>query len=157
MEQVEYAVMLFDPKNEKTAELIKQLAKGKNGNGLDLAMGAYSTEVAAITGWPEGMFKPSKEAPVCVAFTKDMAVLGFITIAVDTVNKITFTEHVYVRPEVRKKGVYKLMMKRIEKFAKDTKCERIVSFVFDKNDVSKKAHKKTGFKPVMRGYSKEVK
>ena len=156
MALTEYKVMLISPELDKTKDLLNKLLKGTNGeDGLTIAIKAYATEMSLMTGMPEHLFVP-QEHPICVAFTDDFRVFGFIVVGADSSTKTLCTEHVYVRPEVRHKGVYKLMMKRVEKLAKDIKFERIVSFVFDCNDTSKKAHKKQGFKRKMVGYVKEI-
>ena len=152
----EFKVMMLSPRIKSTAELFQKLVKGSDGtNGLGVAVRAYATEISLMTGLPEYLFQVRME-PICVAFTEDYRVLGFIQIGVDDGAKVICTEHAYVRPEVRNKGVYSLMMKRVEKMAKDMKMERIVSFVFSENDESQKVHEKSGFKPRMIGYIKEA-
>lgn len=152
----EFKVMMLSPRIKSTAELFQKLVKGSDGtNGLGVAVRAYATEMSLMTGLPEYLFQVRME-PICVAFTEDYRVLGFIQIGVDDGAKVICTEHAYVRPEVRNKGVYSLMMKRVEKMAKDMKMERIVSFVFSENDESQKVHEKSGFKPRMIGYIKEA-
>ena len=152
----EYKVMLLNPEYEKSLELINKLLNGTNGqDGLEVAMKAYATELGLITGNPETLFKV-RLTPLCVAFTEDYRVFGFITVGIDSDTKTLCMEHAYVRPEVRKKGVFELMEKRIEKMAKDLKFERIVSFVFRENYASKQAHEKFGYKKRMIGYIKEV-
>lgn len=152
----EYKVMMLSPRIKSTAELFQKLVKGSDGtNGLGLAVKAYATEMSLMTELPEYMFQVRME-PICVAFTEDYRVIGFIQIGVDDGAKVICTEHAYVRPEVRKKGVYTLMLKRVEKMAKDMKFDRIASFVFNENETSKTAHEHNGFKPRMTGYIKEV-
>lgn len=157
MADTEYKVMMISPEVKQTKELFEKLMDGTDGtNGLNVAMGAYRTEMALMTDNPENLFYIAK-MPICVAFTEDYRVLGFITVGADLATKTICTEHVYVRPEVRNQGIYKLMMKRVEKFATDLKFERIVSFVFNENDVSQQVHEKQGFKKRMVGYIKEIK
>ena len=152
----EFKVMMLSPRIKSTAELFQKLVKGSDGtNGLGVAVRSYATEMSLMTGLPEYLFQVRME-PICVAFTEDYRVLGFIQIGVDDGAKVICTEHAYVRPEVRNKGVYSLMMKRVEKMAKDMKMERIVSFVFSENDESQKVHEKSGFKPRMIGYIKDA-
>lgn len=152
----EFKVMMLSPRIKSTAELFQKLVKGSDGtNGLGVAVRAYATEMSLMTRLPEYLFQVRME-PICVAFTEDYRVLGFIQIGVDDGAKVICTEHAYVRPEIRNKGVYSLMMKRVEKMAKDMKMERIVSFVFSENDESQKVHEKSGFKPRMIGYIKEA-
>ena len=151
----EYKVMLLNPAEEKTADLFEKLLHGTDGtNGLIVAMNAYATEMALMTNNPEELFKICGN-PVCVAFTEDYRVFGFIVVGADAGTKTVVTEHVYVRPEVRHKGIYKLMLKRVEKLVEDIKYDRIVSFVFNENDISQKAHENQGFKHRMIGYMKE--
>jgi len=155
--ETEYKVMLINPAEPKTKDLLEKLIHGTNDqDGLEIAMRAYMTEMSVMTGMPEYLFNIPQN-PVCVAFTEDFRVFGFIVVGADSSTKTVITEHVYVRPEVRHKGVYQLMMKRIEKLAKDIEFERIVSFVFNENDTSQKAHKKVGFKKRMIGYIKDMK
>jgi len=152
----EYKVMLLNPSEEKTKELMGKLIKGTNGeDGLEIAMKAYQTEMGLITGNQPHLFLV-RPTPVCVAFTEDFKVFGFMTVGVDPETKTVCVEHAYVRPEVRKKGVFTLMMKRAEKLTKDLKFERMVSFVFCENYASKQAHEKFGYKKRMIGYIKEV-
>ena len=153
----EYKVMLINPAETKTLDLLHKLINGSDGtNGLKVAMGAYRTEMALMTNNPEHLFN-IQGLPVCVAFTEDYRVLGFISVGADPETKTVCTEHVYVRPELRHQGIYKLMMKRVEKLATDLKFERIVSFVFEENDLSQQVHEKQGFKKRMVGYIKEIK
>ena len=153
----EFKVMMLSPRIKSTAELFQKLVKGSDGtNGLGVAVRAYATEMSLMTGLPEYLFQVRME-PICVAFTEDCRVLGFIQIGVDDGAKVICTEHSYVRPEVRHKGVYTLMMKRVEKLVKDMKFERIVSFVFNENELSQEVHEKQGFKKSMIGYIKEIK
>jgi len=152
----EYKVMLINPKEPKTAELLNKLYKGSDGtNGLEVAINAYKTELSLMTEMPEDMFAIRGTA-ICVAFTDDYRVLGFVSVGIDQMTSSICIEHVYVRPEVRQKGIYKLMLKRIEKMAKDAKCDRIMAFVFDVNGASKMAHRYLGFKRKMIGFMKEV-
>ena len=156
-ETIEYKVMLISPNQEKTIDILKNLMKGTNGeDGLEIAMKAYATEMSLMTGMPEHLFRIGA-SPVCVAFTENFRVLGFIFVGADSSTKTVCTEHVYVRPEVRHKGVYTLMMKRVEKLVQDMKFERIVSFVFEENELSREVHEKQGFKKRMIGYIKEIK
>ena len=153
----EYKVMLLNPAEEKTADLFEKILHGSDGtNGLTVAMNAYTTEMALMTNNPEELFKIYGN-PVCVAFTEDYRVFGFIVVGADAGTKTVVTEHAYVRPEVRHKGIYKLMLKRVEKLVEDIKFDRIVSFVFDENEDSQRVHEKEGFKHRMIGYMKEFK
>ena len=155
-ELTEYKVMMLSPRIKSTEELFDNLRKGTNGtDGLDVCINAYKTEMSLMTGLPESMFNVGAGA-VCVAFTEDYRVFGFITVGIDDRTRVLCTEHAYVRPEVRHKGVYTLMLKRVEKMAKDMKFDRIVSFVFGENETSQTAHEHNGFKARMVGYMKEV-
>ena len=155
-ELTEYKVMMLSPRIKSTQELFEKLMHGTDGtDGLDICIKAYKTETALMTGLPETMFNVGSGA-ICIAFTEDYRVFGFISVGIDDRSRVLCTEHAYVRPEVRHKGVYTLMMKRVEKMAKDMKFERIASFVFQENDTSKIAHEHNGFKPRMIGYIKEV-
>ena len=152
----EYNVMRLSPRIKSTESLFENLRKGTDGtDGLEVCINAYTTEMSLMTNLPERLFKVIPGA-ICVAFTQDFRVFGFISVGIDDRTRTLCTEHAYVRPEVRNKGVYTLMMKRVEKMARDMRFERIASFVFDENDVSKTAHNKNGFKARMIGYIKEV-
>lgn len=153
----EYKVMMLSPRIKETQELFEKIMNGTNGtDGLKVCINAYKTEISLMTGLPETMFNVGSGA-ICVAFTEDYRVFGFITVGIDDRSRVLCTEHAYVRPEVRRKGVYTLMLKRVEKMAKDMKFDRIASFVFNENETSKTAHEHNGFKPRMTGYIKEVK
>lgn len=153
----EYKVMMISPRIKQTQELFGKLIQGTDGtDGLEVCMNAYKTEMSLMTGLPEDMFHIEVGA-ICVAFTEDFRVFGFITVGADDKSKTICTEHAYVRPEVRKKGVFSLMMKRVEKMAADMKMDKIVSFVFKENDTSQTAHEHNGFKERIVGYMKEVK
>lgn len=153
----EYKVMMLSPNIKSTKELFDHLVEGSDGtDGIRVLSGAYMTEMSIMTGLPEKTFHV-EYGPICVAFAENFRVLGFITIGVDDKAKTLCTEHAYVRPEVRSKGVYRLMMKRVEKMAKDMGMEKIVSFVFYENETSRIVHEKTGFEKRIIGYMKEVK
>lgn len=123
---------------------------------FDIAKGAYSTEMALLTGENELYYHIDKEdAPgtmYCLAVDKNNTVIGFILLETDARTKTMWTSHVYVRPEVRQKGVYKLMIERVKKFARDCRFNRMFSIVHRKNWPSQQAHKKAGFKKSWVGY-----
>ena len=155
-ELTEYKVMMLSPRIKDTKDLFENIMEGTDGSdGLRVCMNAYKTEMSLMTSLPESMFGINMSA-ICVAFTKECRVFGFIAVGIDDKSHVLCTEHAYVRPEVRHKGVYTLMLKRVEKMAKDMKFERIASFVFQENETSKTAHEHNGFKPRMIGYIKEV-
>ena len=123
---------------------------------LDIAKGAYATELSLLTGKNEIYYKIGKndapETMYCLAVDKNDTVLGFILLETDERTKTLWTCHVYVRPEVRRKGVYKLMIERVKKFARDCKFNRMFSVVHRENWPSQKAHKKAGFQKCWVGY-----
>lgn len=123
---------------------------------LNIAKGAYATELSLITGEKELFYKIDKEddpaTMYCLAVDKDNAVLGFILLELEPRTLTLWTSHVYVRPEVRKQGVYRLMMERVKKFAKDCKFNRVISVVHVTNKDSQWAHRKIGFKKCWQGY-----
>ena len=148
-EQIEFAVVLI-----RIGDIPEIYEKIKPT--FDIAKGAYATELSLLTGEKEQYYKLDKEddpnTMYCLAIDKSNTVLGFILLEVEERTRTLWTSHVYVRPEVRKKGVYKLMMERVKKFAKDCKFNRVFSVVHRKNWPSQQAHKKTGFKKAWMGY-----
>lgn len=156
MEQLEYACVLFDERDKESEKFSNFFLLGQWG--WKLCQDAYKTEMSGITGLPETEFGIEKGIVVC-AVTKDKRCLGFMNLYISTENSpgTLCIGHVYVRPEVREKGVYHKMLERAEKFAKDIGSKRIISFVHRSNGGSMKAHHKLGFKQSMVGYVKEVK
>lgn len=142
-QEVEYTVVLI--RVGSCPEIYKKIQPS-----LNIAKGAYATELSLLTGEKELFYKIDKEdAPdtlYCLAVDKNNTVLGFILLELEDRTLTLWTCHVYVRPEVRQKGVYRLMMERVKKFAKDCKFNRVFSVVHRKNWPSQQAHKKTGFK-----------
>lgn len=142
MQEVEYTVVMIRP--GLCPELYEKIKAS-----LTIAKNAYATEMALMTDKDEIFYKIDEEddpeATYCIAVDKDNNVLGFIYTEADSRTMTLWTSHVYVRPEARKKGVYSLMMKRVEKFAQDCKFRRIFSVVHNKNVVSICAHCGAGF------------
>lgn len=149
MTQVEYTVVLIQV--GQCPEMYKKIK-----DTLDIAKGAYATEMSLMTGADEIFYNIDKddepEAMYCLAVDKKNTVLGFIYLETDTRTMTLWTSHVYVRPEARKKGVYSLMMKRVKKFAQDCKFRRIFSIVHTSNVVSQCAHCGAGFDSEWMGF-----
>lgn len=147
--QIEYTVVII--KTDLCPEIYEKIKPT-----FDIAKGAYSTEMALLTGENELYYHIDKEdAPgtmYCLAVDKNNTVIGFILLESDARTKTLWTSHVYVRPEVRQKGVYKLMMERVKKFARDCRFNRVFSVVHRKNWPSQQAHKRAGFKKCWVGY-----
>lgn len=147
MPELEYRVMMINKENKEVY--------GPLSNNLILARTNYTIELIDKIGQdPQTIY--INDEMVCVAFTKENVVIGFITVGYIPETATLVTDHVYVHPQCRKKGVYSLMMKRVEKFAKDIGAKNIMSFVLNTNEVSKKAHKKIGFDKKFVGYIKKV-
>lgn len=147
--QIEYAVVLvMIGQSPRMDEKVKPT--------LDIAKGAYATELSLITGEPEEYYRLPKEdehgTMYCLAVDREDNVIGFILLETEDRTRTLWTCHVYVRPEVRKKGVYKMMMKRVMKFAEDCKFNRVFSLVHEDNIISQCAHIGTGFKNKWYGY-----
>lgn len=126
---------------------------------FDLAKGAYATEMALITEKREEYYRITTNGipgTFCLAFDDKKNVLGFIMLEYDERTRTIWTSHVYVRPEVRCRGVYRLMMQRVKKFAKDTNMARIFSIVHVRNKDSQKAHGRVGFRREWIGYEIEM-
>lgn len=147
--QIEYTVVII--RTDLCPEIYEKIKPT-----FDIAKGAYSTEMALLTGEYELYYHIDKEdAPgtmYCLAVDKNNTVIGFILLETDARTKTLWTSHVYVRPEVRQKGVYKLMIERVKKFARDCRFNRMFSIVHRKNWTSQQAHKKAGFKKCWVGY-----
>jgi len=150
MESKEYKVILARTDIEDFNPLFEKIK-----DSFDIAKGAYATELSLMTERDEGFFKihePNEPQPFCLAIDEDNNVLGFILLEADSRTMTLWTCHVYVRPEVRGMGVYKLMMKRVKKFAEDAGFRYLFSIVHKRNDVSQKAHAHVGFKKRWIGY-----
>lgn len=155
--EVEYQVMLVRSDIENTKKLVEDLKPSL----VDAAI-TYMAEMAWKTK-KEMNFYDVKKAyidngpfTVCVAFDKQLNVLGFVFLDFEGITKTLWICHAFVKLEFRKKGVYKLMMKRIKSFAKSIKASRIFSIVYKSNDESQKAHKKLGFRKEWTGYEMEI-
>ena len=155
MDQLEYACVLFDERNPESEKFTNNFLLGEWG--WKLCQDAYKTEMSLMTGLPETEFGIEKGLTVC-AVSKDKRCLGFINlyISADNAPGTLCIGHAYVRPEVREKGVYKRMLERTEKFAKDIGAKRIISFIHCGNKISVRTHRHLGFKEMMVGYVKEV-
>lgn len=147
--QIEYTVVII--KTDLCPEIYEKIKPT-----FDIAKGAYSTEMSLLTGEKELYYHIDKEdvpgTMYCLAVDKNNTVIGFILLESDARTKTLWTSHVYVRPEVRLQGVYKLMMERVKKFARDCGFNRVFSVVHRKNWPSQQAHKRAGFKKCWVGY-----
>lgn len=158
--ETKYACILLDTRDKASEKLTDQVLLGDWG--WKLCQDAYKTEMKCIAEMgglnqlDEHTFHIEPGYTV-LAVTPDKKCIGFASIYVDIEAQTIILGHVYVRPEFREKGVFKTMLARIEKFAKDTKMKQIVSFVYRANGGSMKAHHNLGFKQQMVGYMKEVK
>lgn len=150
MAEEEYKVMLIDRTVEAT-----QFIFDKIDEQLNIFKASYATEMSIMNEQPLQMFEFDDDQ-ICVAFTKEFMLLGFLSFGFNPRNKVLFIEHVYVNPSFRKKGIYTTMLKRIEKLAKDIHADKIASFVYIRNNESMAAHLKLGFKHTMMGCFKEV-
>lgn len=153
MPDIKYACLLVDTRDKESEKITDRLI---GTWGFKLCRDAYRTEMSCMTGEPEETFHVDPGYTV-ITVTEDEKCLGFVSLYVDIEARTIIVGHAYVRPEVREKGVYRMMVKRIEKFAKDIKMDKIVAFVYRANGGSMKAHSKIGFKQNMVGYTKEVK
>ena len=149
-ETIEYKVMMLDRRNESTKFLFEKMDEQ-----LQIYENAYALEMSLLNGEPKQTFKVD-DNQICIAFTKEYEVLGFSTVEFNPVSKYLFIEHIYVKPNLRKKGVFKSMYARIEKMANDIGADKICSFVFRSNIDSKKAHAKLGFSKRLIGFVKEL-
>lgn len=150
MQEVNYCVVVLRTDIEESKKIFDAIRPS-----LDIAKGAYATEVGYITRKDTSFYKigePTDPQTWCLAIDKDNHVLGFIYLEADARTMTLWTSHVYVRPEVRGKGIYKLMMERVQKFAKDAKFKRVFSIVHQRNTASQRAHKSVGFKKRWIGY-----
>jgi len=150
MAEKEYKVMLLDRTVKNTKFIFEKI-----DSQLEMYKRAYATEMLIMNEQPIPLFQ-FEDQQICVAFTKEFELLGFLAFGFNQISRILFIEHVYVVPNYRKKGVYSIMLKRMEKLAKDIKADKLCSFIFQKNWDSLQTHQKLGFKPTMMGYFKEV-
>lgn len=153
MQEVEYCVVVLRTDIEQTKKIFEDIKPS-----FDIAKGAYATEMSLLTKKPESFYKIKEEdypQTFCLAIDKNNNVLGFIYLESEDKTKTLWTCHVYVRPEVRQKGIYKLMIQRVHKFAKEAGFQRVFSVVHQKNKPSQRAHKSVGFKRRWIGYEIE--
>lgn len=153
MAELMYKVVVIDIRKDEDNTFALETEFGEWG--WKLCLDAYKTEMSCITGQPESHFEVDR-GYTALAVTKDKRVIGFASLYPDRIQEALIIGHVYVRPEFREKGVYKTMLGRIEKFAKDTGMKNIVAFAHRSNGGSMKAHHKLGFKQKIVGYVKEV-
>ena len=156
MAELKYVCLLLDTTKQENNTLVLQTMLGQWG--WKLCQDAYKTEMSGMSQfkYPEEYFQVEPGYTV-LAITEDKRCIGFASLYAQIQTKTLVIGHVYVRPEYRGKGVYKTMVARAEKFAKDIKMERMCAFVHRFNGGSMKAHHKLGFKQEMVGYFKEVK
>lgn len=122
---------------------------------FSIAKGAYATELSLLTGEPVRMYRicsNGEPETYCLAVDQDNIVVGFALLEYEARSRTLWTCHVYVRPEVRHRGVYKNMIERIKRFAKDAGMDRIFSIVHMANRTSICAHKKVGFQRQWVGF-----
>lgn len=150
MAEKEYKVMLLDRDVDNTKFIFENI-----DSQLDMYKRAYATEMSIMNEQPIPVFQ-FDDQQICVAFTKEFELIGFLAFGFNQISKILFIEHVYVVPNYRRKGVYSTMLKRIEKLAKDLKADKMCAFVFQKNWESMQTHQRIGFKTAVLGYFKEV-
>lgn len=151
-----YKCVLFDERNPEFDKAFKTNWFEKEW-GWDVCQNSYKLELSLITGLPVTEFGIERGLTI-LTITADKKCLGFMNLYMDADNapQTICIGHVYVRPEVRGKGIYKRMLERAEKFAKDINAIQIVAFVHRSNGGSMKAHHKLGFKQGIVGYVKEV-
>lgn len=153
MAELMYKVVVIDLRKDENNTFALETEFGQWG--WKLCMDAYQTEMSGYTGQPESHFQIER-GYTALAVTQDKRVIGIACLYPDRIQEVLIIGHVYVRPEFREKGVYKTMLGRIEKFAKDTGMKKIVAFAHRSNGGSMKAHHKLGFKQQIVGYVKEV-
>ena len=154
MEEVKYTVLILKKGSALLNETYQDLF-----NTFD----DYKEEMAKLTEKDEKFydvafaFSSNDNAYICIAIDSNKKILGFILPEFDFITHTLWTSHVFVRKEYRLKGVYSLMMKRIQKFAKDAEFKRIFSLVWKFNHVSREAHKNIFGSEEWLGYEMEVK
>lgn len=101
-----------------------------------------------------------------LAQDEDGEYLGFINLSLrsDYVqgassSPVGYVEGIYVKPQYRKQGVAKELIKQAEKWAKKQGCKELGSDAELRNTVSQKFHKNLGFKKddVIVHYIKKIK
>lgn len=150
MQEIEYCVVILRTDMEASKKIFEDVK-----NSLNIAKGAYATEMSIKTKMSETFYRIEDDSDPqtwCLAIDKNNNILGFIFLEADGRTMTLWTSHVYVRPEVRGNGIYKLMMERVKKFAEDAKFKRVFSIVHQKNTSSQRAHKSAGFKKRWIGY-----
>ncbi|MBY6035823.1 GNAT family N-acetyltransferase [Fictibacillus nanhaiensis] len=116
--------------------------------------------------WPENDFNELKseflnllhsDKDKLFLFLKNEEPIGFIHVSIrsDYVegaisNPTGFVEGVYVRPDLRRKGVSKKLLKEGEEWLKTKGCKQIGSDIELENEASYKFHTNVGFKEVNR-------
>ena len=156
---ISYAVLLINRElDKKNAGMLKNLEPQ-----LVNLFYKYQMEMMAITK-EEGIYFDVVSAyennnidTLCIAADKEYNVYGFIILEADMITRTLWTSHVFVDPSVRMSGVYKLMMKRVKKFAEDAKFNRIFSLVHRNNYGSRQAHRKVFGPQMWNGYQMEIK
>lgn len=154
MEQVKYTVLILKKGSALLDETYQDLFNAFNG---------YKDEMAKLTEKDEKFydvafaFSSNDNAYICIAIDSNKKILGFILPEFDFITKTLWTSHVFVRKEYRMKGVYSMMMKRIQKFAKDAEFKRIFSLVHRNNFASIQAHNSKMGSYEWLGYEMEVK
>lgn len=149
-EEKEYKVMLIDRSVDSTKFIFENIDKD-----LKMYERAYASEMSMMNYQPIEMFTVT-DNQICVAFTKEFEVLGFISFSFDQTTRSLYIEHVYVVPAYRRKKVFSNMMKRMEVFAQKIKADKMISFVYNTNKESLAAHTKLCFRPTMTTFFKEV-
>ena len=157
--EVEYCVLLINKEqDDKNAGILK-----KCENSLYRLFAYYEITMAEMTGkaqmWYDVLsaYRAGQIDTLCIAVDKDYNVYGFIVLEADMITRTLWTSHIYVDSNVRRSGVYTLMMKRVKKFAEDAKFNRIFSLVHKENKVSKQAHRKIFGNNQWLGYEMEIK
>ena len=156
--EVEYCVLIVNKElDEKNVGILK-----KCENSLFRLFAYYEITMAEKTGKSQiyydvlSAYRAGQIDTLCIAIDKEYQVYGFIILEADMITRTLWTSHVYVDSNVRRSGVYTMMIKRVKKFAEDAKFNRIFSLVHKSNDESQKAHKKLGFTKQWTGYEMEI-
>lgn len=154
MSEIKYTVLIIREDIPGAEKILNEIEES-----FFIAKRAYATELALLTGKKEKFYQittAGEPGTFCLAIDEQKNVLGFVMLEYDERTRTLWTSHVYVRPEVRRKGVYRLMMERIKKFAKDTNMVRIFSIVHVSNKDSQKSHCHVGFRREWIGYEIEM-
>lgn len=150
---VEYKVVIVNTNSDTYRIISNDIAES-----FELARKAYATELSLMTSKPERHYAIDigDDLTFCLAINENRQVIGFVLLDFETKTRAVWTSHVYVRPEVRKMGVYRLMVERIKKFTHDLEYNRVFSLVHIENTTSQKSHIRVGFKKKWIGYEMEV-